>query len=266
VNPERLYMPMVGYFDESGTHGAEAPVMIVAGFIASVEQWAAYERDLAVLFAEYGVKKFHAKELRARKGDFKNWPSGKVAKFNSRFLQMADDHLACGFSTVLPAESYRRIYRAGSILRTARPDTEYGLCVRAALWKSITVMQDRPADWPLNLVFERGTGHEADAVRVFGEVEDGLLPEYTGLFGTMTFDGKNALPLAIADSLAYAMFRMTAGFSKHPTEPNAAVVGPADPPYYVNKIPMTRTLIDENTLASLRDGLSRRQNAIPKRA
>jgi hypothetical protein len=80
----------------------------------------------------------------------------------------------------------------------------------------------------------------------------------------MTFEGKNALPLAIANSLAYAMFRMTAGFSKHPTEPNAAVVvGPADPPYYVSKIPMTRTLIDENTLASLRDGLSQYR---PRRA
>jgi hypothetical protein len=49
---------------------------------------------------------------------------------------------------------------------------------------------------------------------------------------------------------------MTAGHSKHPTEPNAAVVGPADPPYYVNQIPLSRTLIDENTLAALRDSLS----------
>jgi hypothetical protein len=166
-------MPMVGYFDESGTHGAEAPVMIVAGFIASLEQWTAYERDLAVLFTEYGVKKFHAKELRARKGDFKGWPSGKVAKFNSRFLRLADDHLACGFSTVLPADSYRRIYSAGAVLRSARRDTQYALCVRAALWKSITLMQDRPADWPLNLVFENGTGHEVDAFRAFNETRDG---------------------------------------------------------------------------------------------
>ena len=51
---------------------------------------------------------------------------------------------------------------------------------------------------------------------------------------------------------------MSAGYSKHPTEPNAAaVVGPADPPYLVSKIPMSRTLIDENTLAKLRDELGR---------
>src|SRR5271155_2344171 len=66
VRPERLYMAMKGYFDESGIHGAESPVVIVAGFLATVEQWDAYGRDLATLFTEYGVIKFHAKEFRDR--------------------------------------------------------------------------------------------------------------------------------------------------------------------------------------------------------
>src|ERR1700728_3782608 len=123
VNPDRLYMAMTGFFDESGTHGAESPVVIVGGFLASVEQWEAYEHDLATLFAEYGVKKFHAKDFRGRKGDFKDWPTSKRAKFNSRFLRLADQHLACGLSTMLPSAAYRGIYRAGDFVRTARPDT-----------------------------------------------------------------------------------------------------------------------------------------------
>lgn len=255
VNPDRPYMAMIGYFDESGTHGAESPVVIVAGFIATVEQWDAYERDLAPLLTEYGVKKFHAKDFRQTKGDFKGWSSAKKAKFNSRFLRLADEHLACGISAVLSSDAYRLIYRAGDFLRTARPDTQYGLCVRAVLWKAIVFMKDRKQDWPLSMIFERGTGHEGDAIRIFNEVEDGLLPEYEGLFRPIAFDTKAASPLAIADSLAYAIFRMSAGYSKHPTEPNAAVVGPADPPYYVSKIPLSRTLVDENTLKDLRDGL-----------
>lgn len=253
--PDRLYMAMTGFFDESGIHGAESPVVIVAGFLATVDQWDAYQRDLGTLFTEYGVKKFHAKDFRGRKGDFKGWPTTKRAKFNSRFLQLADQHLACGISTVLPSEDYHRIYRAGAFARTARPDTQYGLCVRAALLKSILFMKDRKADWPLNFIFERGSGNEGDAIRVFGEVADSLLPDYSAAFGTISFDTKAAIPLAIADSLAYAIFRLSAGYSTHPTEPNAAVVGPADPPYYVQKIPLSRTLIDENTLAAWRDDL-----------
>jgi hypothetical protein len=255
VKPERLYMAMIGYFDESGTHGRESPLMAVAGFLASVEQWGDYQRDLGSLLAEYEVKTFHAKDFRGRKNDFKGWPTPKRARFNSRFLRLADEHLACGLATILPSADYQQIYRSAAFPRTARPDTQYGMCVRAALWKSILFMKDRGDDWPLSVILEGGTGHEADAARVFYEVKDGLRPEYEPLLGGVTFGSKADLPIAVADSLAYAIFRMSAGYSQHPTEPNAAVVGPADPPYYVHKIPMSRTLIDENTLASLRDGL-----------
>jgi hypothetical protein len=231
--------------------------VIVAGFIGTVDQWDAHERDLAALMDEYGVKKFHAKDLRQRKGDFKGWPPGKRAKFTSRFLQLADEHLACGISTVLASADYHRIYRAGQAVRTAPPESQYGICLRVALWKAVLFMRDRKTDWPLNLIFEGGNGHEGEAARIFAEVRDSLLPEYGPALRSITFDDKTAIPLAIADSLAYAIFRLSAGYSKHPTEPNAAVVGPSDPPYYVSKIPMSRTIIDEATLASLRNDLAR---------
>jgi hypothetical protein len=249
-------MVMTGYFDESGTHGADSPLVTVAGFIATAEQWGTYERDFGQLLADYGVETFHARKFRGRKGDFKEWPRSKRAQFNSRFLKLADDHLSYGLAMILPSQDYARIYRSAKFPRYARPDTEYGLCVRAALWKSIVVMKDRPQDWPLNVVLEGGHRNEWDAARVFHEIKDNLLPEYARMLGFISFGSKgDCRPLAMADALAYAMFRMSAGFSKHPTEPNAAVVGPADPPYYVHKIPMSRTLIDENTLAALRDGL-----------
>jgi hypothetical protein len=253
VRPDRLYMAMRGFFDESGTHGADSPAVIVGGFIATVAQWDAYEFDLKALLDEYGVKKFHAKELRQTKGDFKGWPRAKKAKFNSRFLQMADQHLACGISTVLSSDAYNNIYRSGTLIRTARPDSQYGLCVRAALWKAFVLMQDRKDDWPLSFIFEQGNGHEAEAARIFFEEKDGLGAD--DLFGSITFETKTALPLAVADSLSYAVFRKSAGYSQHPTIPDAAPVGESDPPYYVHKIPLSRTIIDEVTLARLRDDL-----------
>jgi hypothetical protein len=248
-------MAMIGYLDESGTHGDQSPVVIVAGFIAGLAQWGTYERDLASLLAEYRVKKFHAIDFRRRRGDFKGWPRLKLAKFNSRFLKLADDHLACGLAMVLPSADYAGIYRSAHFPGKARPDTQIGLCVRAALWKSIVFLKNRRDDWPLNIVMEGGNHREMDSARVFYEVKESLVSDYADMLGSITFGSKTDLPLAIADSLAYAIFRMSAGYSNHPTEPNAAVVGPADPPYYVSKIPTSRTLFDENTLVSLRDGL-----------
>lgn len=254
--PGRCFMVMTAYFDESGTHGDNSPLMTVAGFIANTEQWAGYERDLAALMKEYGVKVFHAKDLRQRKGDFKNWPEGKRARFNSRFLKLADDYLACGLAMILHTRDYKNIYRSAIFPRKARPDTGYGLCVRNALLKSILFMADRRADWPLNVVMEMGHKNIGDALRVYEETKNHLMPKYSNALGYISVGSKrDCLPLAMADSLAYAIFRMSAGYSRHPTEPNAAVVGAADPPYYVQKIPLSRTLIDENTLAMLRDSL-----------
>jgi hypothetical protein len=189
------------------------------------------------------------------KGYFKGWPTIKRARFNSRFLKLADDHLSYGLAAVLRSKEYRSIYRAMDFPPKVRPDTQYGLCVRAALWKSLVLLKDQKQNWPLNVVLEGGALNAGDAIRVFSEVKDSLTPEYAPLLGDFNFGSKNDLPIAIADSLAYAIFRLSAGYSTHPTEPNAAVVGPADPPYYVSNIPLSRTLIDENTLASLRDDL-----------
>lgn len=248
-------MVMTAYFDESGTHGADSPVVLVAGFIAPRDQWVLFERDLSLLLAEYAVKKFHAKDFRTCKGDFKGWATVKRARFNSRFLRLADDHLSYGLSAVLRSEQYKNIYRATNFPAYARPDTQYGLCVRAVLWKAITLLKGRKWDWPVNIVMEGGARNAGDAIRVFAEVKDSLTAEYASLLGDFNFGSKADLPLAVSDSLAYAIFRLSAGYSMHPTEPNAAVVGPADPPYYVSKIPLSRTLIDENTLATLRDEL-----------
>ena len=116
---------LAGTFGRTVSHGderplrrkrhprADSPVVIVAGFMATVEQWDAYERDLKALFDDYGVKKFHAKDLRGRKGDFKGWPTKEARDLYLQISQAWDDHLACGFATVLISDSYHQIYRNG---------------------------------------------------------------------------------------------------------------------------------------------------------
>ena len=246
-------MVMTAYLDESGTHGASSPLTTVAGFIGTAEQWMAYEHAVTELFAEFKVQTFHAIDFRRTKGDFKGWKLPQKAKFNSRFLKLADDHLTAGISMILGTGSYDAIYRSGTFPRKARPDTKYGLCVRSALWKAIVLLVKRKTDWPLNVVLETGNVNAGDAIRVFAEVQESLTTEYASLLGCLSFASKKGcLPLALADSFAYSIFRMTAGYSAHPTEPNACIVGPADPPYYVSKIQMSRTLIDDNTLDQLR--------------
>jgi hypothetical protein len=145
------------------------------------------------------VKVFHAIKFRTGKGDFKGWSIQKRAKFNSRFLKLADDHLACGLAMILRPDDYTNIYRVGEFRRRAPIDTQYGLCFRTALWKAAVLMKDRAADWPLHIVFENGHKNAGDAIRVFGEES---LNEYAALLSGLDFASKEkCLPLATADSL-----------------------------------------------------------------
>jgi hypothetical protein len=47
--PKRLFLMLGVYVDESGTHGGTAHT-IMAGVVATVEQWAALERRWATIF------------------------------------------------------------------------------------------------------------------------------------------------------------------------------------------------------------------------
>ncbi len=246
-------MVMTAYFDESGTHGAELPLVTVAGFVSTVDQWSNYEHDLSLLLNEFGIEIFHAKEFRQKKGPFKGWQETKRARFNSQFLQIADNNLAYGLAMIVDNKDYRDIYSPGTFRKKSRPDTIYGLCFRAALLKVLLLVKDSSDMWPINIILENGHKNAGDALRIFGEMKDQLNPKYSPYLGKISFGTKrDTVPLAISDSLAYAIFRMSAGYSKHPTNPNAVVVGPSNPPYYVHKIQLSRTQIDREGLAQMR--------------
>lgn len=63
-------MVLTAYLDESGTH-AGAKVSAMAGFVGNARQWRKYEKRTASLFKRYGVRVFHAIDVRRGDGDFK---------------------------------------------------------------------------------------------------------------------------------------------------------------------------------------------------
>ena len=250
--PDAKYMVMTAYYDESGTHGAESPVTIVAGFGGTVAQWVGMEKRLGKLFGDFGVKTFHAKDFRQRKGDFKDWDAPTKARFNSRFIQIMDNQLGFGIAGIAASADYRAFYRDKPFPRKVRPDTEYGICFRAALLRSVKFIKEQSPDWPLNVVLELGHKNQADAVRIFGDVKTRLNPKLRGALGTISFASKTDCQfLAVADSLAYNLFRRTAGFSNHPNRPDAVPTGPANPPYYSHKIPIVHLTLTERNFATL---------------
>ena len=55
--PDRQFMILTSYLDESGTHGGD--VTIMAGFLADARQWRKFEKRTTKLFARFRVDIFH---------------------------------------------------------------------------------------------------------------------------------------------------------------------------------------------------------------
>jgi hypothetical protein len=253
--PGLNFMVMTAFFDESGTHGKDSPATVFGGFAANVVQWAQFEESLKGLMDRYGVKHLHAKDFRQRRGDFAGMPLEQYSQFNSSFLQLIDNNLARGFVVILSSKHYREIYRPRFFKKKSRLDSEYGLCFRAALLRALMFMVDNEDEIPLVPILELGHRNYRDAARIYNEIKHNLVEEDAKFLGPIAFEEKKrCLPLAVADSLVYATFRKTAGYTSHP-HPHAVPVGPADPPYYVSKIPVTRIEIGSNILDYLSSDL-----------
>jgi hypothetical protein len=251
--PDAQFMVMTAYFDESGTHGDKSPATIFGGFVANSQQWSAYEKSLKELLNEFGIRSFHAKDYRQRNKEFKNMTIDMYSKFTFTFFQLIDRYMAHGIVIELRSQDYKEIYRPRFLGNKTRPDSEYGLCFRAALLRALIFISDKKEEWPLVPILEAGHRNGADVHRIYKEFKK--QSEFSPSLGALAFMRKNdCLPLCAADSLVYAVFRRTAGFTFHPHQ-DAVPVGPSDPPFYVSGFPLRKTIIDSSVLDYLSSDL-----------
>lgn len=243
------------YLDESGTHGTQSPVTVMACFVASDEQWDAFETSISDLLAEHQVERFHAIELRRREGVFKNWDRTSVARFTSKVLSITDTHLAFGFVVVLVNRDFNECYR-NQVPRGVCLDTKLGLCYRLSMMQARAYMGDHaPNKAPISIVLEDGAKNLGDVRRVHNDLlrEEGIRAQYRGMIGGLSIAKKrDCKQLAAADMLAYWSFRKEAKFQKSHAE-HFIPVGPADPPYAIPQGKIKRIEFSRETLAKLRD-------------
>jgi uncharacterized protein DUF3800 len=200
--PERLFMIYTAYFDESGTH-AGATISTVAGFIASARQWRKYEKRTGRLFKQYGVKVFHAIDVRRGKGDFKGWMVDRKIEFLDEFQHIINETMESGTAAFIRDSDYK-YYRGLYWPPKARPDSKYTIMVRACLAHAIDVVGHIPQhiEPTLHIVLEDGHNNAEDAVRSYKWAQDRLGPR-RALAGLTFSNKKDCLPLAAADLFAY---------------------------------------------------------------
>lgn len=255
--PDLNFMVMTAFFDESGTHGRESPATIFTGVASTAHLWYIFEQELRDMLKKHSIDKFHAKDFNNRNRAFKNLSFDEYARFNSSFLQLIDKCVVRGVVIVLPSDPYREIYRPRFFRKKSRPDSEYGLCFRAAILKYALALPDDA--FPLVPILERGHRNATDALRIYNELKSRLDEDRREFLGPISFaDKRSCLPLAAADSIAYGMFRHVSGRTSH-KHPNVVPSGPAIPSYLAGAIPgkaqITRIELSESDLDYLSSDL-----------
>lgn len=197
-------MILSGYFDESGTHrGSEA--VAVAGYLATPENWLAFEEAWKAALAEYRISYFHMADFCNGAPPYDSWPAGIKAQRFSRLVGIINQHawLSVGFS--ISTRRYREIVSAkakkvgGGI---------YGLAANCCFMDVADFLRDRHPDAWVRYIFESGARGSGEVLKNFQMHERRTSSKEHYRLLALSFEDKRCFcPLQAADILAYELYR-----------------------------------------------------------
>jgi hypothetical protein len=171
--PERVFMILTGYFDESGVHKS-SPITMMAGFVADARQWRSYEKRVTKLFRRFKVDIFHAIDVRRGDDCFAGWTVNKKMSFLDEFHHIINETTEIGFNSVITDEDYRW-YLALKRPANVRAHSKYAILVRASLSSAVdsAIRVERWAtgsEPSLNVVLELGHKNSGEALDFYEQV------------------------------------------------------------------------------------------------
>ncbi len=99
LEPERLFVIVSAYIDESGTHGS--PVTILGGVVGRLGQWSSFDPQWKRLLKRKGLTYFHSKEMRHTQGEFNGWRITQKHDFMGAASKISMKYLEFGFTIIL---------------------------------------------------------------------------------------------------------------------------------------------------------------------
>jgi hypothetical protein len=211
--PERAFVIVTVYIDESGTH--DSGVTILGGWVARLGQWATFDPKWNKLLKRNGLTYFHSRKMRHTKGQFRGWTREKKHAFIQAAAELGLKSLEFGFTIALPDAAYEQHYVGGLRPREIPLDSRYGLCFRYCLSLIPGFAKDafRGKELDINFVLESGHVNAGDAERIFNLVKkQGLTNsneiDIVKMLNTISFADKERYPgLQVADVNAYSAFQ-----------------------------------------------------------
>lgn len=152
------------YFDESGSPD-ETVALVVAGFVASDEQWREFEREWKEVLAAEGVSCFHVKEFAHSRGEFKPWKDDEARRkhFLYRLAGIIRRRVRTSFADAVILQDFREVN--AKYLLQEYIGNPYPLCARTCVAKCNRWAQSRGYTDPVRYMFEDGAKHKGEFMK-----------------------------------------------------------------------------------------------------
>src|ERR1700688_4403803 len=198
---ENLFAMLTCYFDEAG--GDDHHFMVVAGYVASVEQWERFESDWKIVLARYDVPYLHMKEFAHFKGPFTKWKSqpGTRARFLNSAADVINSTVRLGVSVYIHYKAFENVNREYDL--TSLVSSPYALAGRSCIAEA-NVASRHGARGPIDMeyVFERG-GPDVGGLIKSVTIQTPTLPIPIFKPSRDTESERGLIQLQAADYLAY---------------------------------------------------------------
>lgn len=158
------------YFDESGSPD-EGKALVVAGYVASDEQWLVFDHEWKEALAAEGIDRFHMRDFAHSKREFENWKGDEErrSRFIQRLIGIIRERLRCSIATAVILEDYRAINQKYMLDEFLGPP--YAICGLTCVKNTLRWADQRGYIDPVRYVFEDGAKDKNKFKRIMGRFQ-----------------------------------------------------------------------------------------------
>ncbi len=213
---ENDLMAMLTVYGDASGSGPDRPVIVVGGFISTVQQWSLFNEQWGKVLAKGPVEVYHATDLEADppQGEFRGWKEPRVQKFRTLAYQTLAPFVAAGISSGLVKSDFEDLKIRWHKIPQGKPGNHYYFCVQDFIvnvnaWAEAHGYTSNP----INYVLERGDPGKGEVEQAFLELSEDPDFDQRHLIGSVSFlpkrcqkdpeKHKRLRPLQAADIWAY---------------------------------------------------------------
>ncbi|MDO8431057.1 MAG: DUF3800 domain-containing protein [Candidatus Binatus sp.] len=203
LRSKRLFvLDVTGYFDEGGTH-AQAPVIVVAGYLSPARDWRRFEIKWNKVLRQEGALLYHATDAEAKtpRGVYEGWTREKVDRLTDRLVPIAAQYAGRAYGVhMLASVWYAAVPFVKEFLPERSHDGPYKILAKDCIETVVNTQGPSFAE-QITFVFERND-YSSELLAGY-EIIKQISPR-PSLLGPIAFDEKIENPmLQAADLIAW---------------------------------------------------------------